>query len=340
MPANDELNAIEAAAADWLIRRDHGLTPAQQREFARWQALDPRHVAAFEALAATWALLGEAKPVAAPAAASRRTMWWPAALAAAAAIALAFAAWPRAARDAGPAPAADYELAAETEIGGLRKVELPDGSVIQLNTGSAVAVRFGAAERRVRLVRGEAHFAVAKNPGRPFIVNAAGVDVRVMGTVFNVRLRPDAVDVLVTEGRVSVQSPERKDPMPASPVPGRVAAAELTAGQKLSVELRPDEAAPAAQPVAVRATAIRQALAWQERRLEFDATPLDEIVAEFNRHTRHELAIADERLRGRRFGGSFAVTDHETFVRMLEKDFGVAAERSAGRTVLRLQSQE
>ena len=114
--------------------------------------------------------------------------------------------------------------------------------------------------------------------------------------------------------------------------------AELTAGQKLSVELRPVVPVVTAKPVPVPAAAIRQTLAWQERRLEFDATPLAEIVVEFNRHTRHELVIADERLRVVRFGGSFAVTDYETFVRMLEKDFGVVAERGEAKTLLRLRA--
>ena len=51
---------------------------------------------------------------------------------------------------------------------------------------------------------GEAYFTVAKNPGRPFVVAAGGVGVRAVGTAFNVRLDSDAVEVLVTEGRVQV----------------------------------------------------------------------------------------------------------------------------------------
>ena len=337
MNGDAELSAIETTAADWLVRRDHGLTPAQQREFARWLASDVRHAAAFEALEATWMLMGEGRAGSgATAGPTRRVIpLWPAAVAAAAAIAVAFVGWSRADRGASLLPAAEYELTATTDVGGLREVNLPDGSVIQLNTGSAVVVRFEAHERRVRLTRGEAYFTVAKNPGRPFIVNAAGVDVRVVGTVFNVRLRPDSVDVLVTEGKVTVQPPAQEKPTTAA---APASWAELTAGQKLSVDLRPVMPVAAAQPVPVPAAAIRQTLAWQERRLEFDATPLAEIVVEFNRHTRHELVIADERLRVVRFGGSFAVTDYETFVRMLEKDFGVVAERGEAKTLLRLRA--
>ncbi|MBL9190394.1 MAG: FecR domain-containing protein [Opitutaceae bacterium] len=338
MNTHGEMNAVEAAAADWLIRQDHGFTPEQEREFARWLARDPRHAAAFDALAATWALMGEASPGAGRSASSvrRRVIpWWPVAVAAAAVIAVAFAGWSRAGgRKASPVSGPDYELAAATDVGALRKVELPDGSVIQLNTGSAVAVRYEAHVRRVHLTQGEAYFTVAKNPGRPFIVNAAGVDVRVLGTVFNVRLRPDSVDVLVTEGKVSVQSPVGVVASPAATAVATPGWSELVAGQKLSVELSPVTPV-TVQPVAVAPTVIRQTLAWQERRLEFDATPLSEIVEEFNRHNRHELVIADEPLRSVRFGGSFPVADYATFVRMLEKDFGVVVERAANRTLLR-----
>ncbi|MDP3072190.1 MAG: FecR domain-containing protein [Opitutaceae bacterium] len=341
MNADAELNAIETTAADWLVRRDRGFTPAQEREFSRWLACDARHAAMFEALDTAWVLMGEggsgaaARTIQTP----RRVIpWWPTMVAAAAAIAVGFAGWSRASRNVSPRPAVEYELTAATDVGDLRKVDLPDGSVIQLNTGSAVVVRYEPHERRVRLTRGEAYFTVAKNPGRPFIVNAAGVDVRVMGTVFNVRLRADTVDVLVTEGKVSVQPPSREKVIPTAMPAVPTSWAELTAGQKLSVDLRPAAPVVAAQPVPVPAAAIRQTLAWQERRLEFDATPLAEIVMEFNRHTRHELVIADERLRAVRFGGSFPVADYETFVRMLEKDFGIVAERRERRTFLRQRS--
>jgi len=324
MSAERELSAIEECAADWMVRRDRGLTAAQERELARWLADDARHAAVFDALAATWTLLGEVAPVATQGR-GRSWRWLPATLAAAAALAVGFVGWTQWTRQADVARGGAFALKAETEVGSLRKVELPDGSVIQLNTDSAVDVRFEAAERRVRLTRGEAHFTVAKNRTRPFIVSAAGVDVRVVGTVFNVRLRSESVDVLVTEGQVRVGSE-------SAPVTDA-----LTAGQKVSIALGAPVSMPVVAPVAVAAPEIKQVLAWQEHRLDFDATPLVEIVAEINRYNRHKLAIADARLNDQRFGGSFPAGDYETFVRMLEANFGVVAERGSGVTRLRLK---
>ena len=75
------------------------------------------------------------------------------------------------------------------------------------------------------------------------------------------------------------------------------------------------------------------------RRLDVDAAPLEEIVAEMNRYNRHKLVIADPRLTQRRFGGSFPAGDQDTIVRMLEANFGIAAERKAGETWLRLKTR-
>jgi transmembrane sensor len=109
------------------------------------------------------------------------------------------------------------------------------------------------------------------------------------------------------------------------------------AGQKLSMPRgEPETRSP--KPVLVATAAeIRQTLAWQTRRLDFDATPLGEIVTEINRYNRHQIIVADPRLNERRFGGSFPATDYETFVRMLTADFAVVAERRGDETWLRLK---
>ena len=342
MSADRELTAIEEAAADWMIERDRGLSPTRERELARWLQVDARHAAVFEALAETWSLMGEARPFAfvAPKRTAPQRMKpgvFPAMLAMAAAIAVAYLGWWRRAPDRLSDAGSSFALKSSTDVGVLRKVDLPDGSVIQLNTDSAVEVRFTPADRRVSLTRGEAHFTVAKNRERPFIVSAAGVDVRVVGTVFNVRLRSEGVDVLVTEGKVHVGSTADIAERAAVP-PAATLHSELGAGQKLSIGLPSQAAPPSTSRVELSAAEIKQTLAWQTRRLDFDSAPLIDIVAEINRYNRHKLVIADPRLNSQRFGGSFPAGDHETFVRMLEANFGVVAERGESETRLRVKT--
>ncbi len=340
MSAKPDFGAIEETAAGWLVERDRGLSPAREQELARWLHADPCHEATYRALAATWTLLGEADKTEAAIAtrpvSRRRAGWIAATFAAAAALAVAyFAVGGQRPQETRALADAQFAMTAKTEVGGVRRIELPDGSIIQLNTDSVVDVEFAPTVRRVRLARGEAYFTVAKNAQRPFVVNAGGVDVRVLGTVFNVRLRPDAVDVLVTEGRVRVASASEGS---RAERPEAQAPAELTAGQRVTVALTARQFESLEPPVQATPAHIRQTLAWQTRRLDFDATPLSEIVSEINRYNRHQLRIVDERLRERRFGGSFPATDHETVVRMLEADFGVVAERQGGETRLRLKA--
>ena len=342
MSADAELIAIEETAAAWMVERDRGLSREREREFSHWLQADARHAAVFQALAETWALLGEAQPSTGEFAEAERTWtrrrrnWIPATLAAAAMALVCVGVW-RFVDSTRAGAAQPFAIASVTEIGALRKIPLPDGSVIQLNTDSEVDVRVTREERRVTLTRGEAHFTVAKNRERPFIVSVGGVDVRVVGTVFNVRLRKETVDVLVTEGIVRVGAADAGAVVDINAATDEPAHSEVTAGQKLSIGLQ--------APAISRATReelsvleMKQALAWQARRLDFDATPLEEIVAEMNRYNAHKLVIADSRLTTRRFGGSFPAGDYETIVRMLETNFGVQAERKDGETWLRLKA--
>jgi transmembrane sensor len=86
---------------------------------------------------------------------------------------------------------------------------LKDGSVVTLNrnSGLQLASAFNQKERRMHL-QGEAFFEVQKDPQRPFIVEASGLEVIVVGTVFNVdeSSSPDLVTVSVDEGKVRLQA--------------------------------------------------------------------------------------------------------------------------------------
>lgn len=332
---------LEQAALDWFARCQRGLSAEEESQFEAWLVADRAHADLFNELAGTWRMLGHAAP-ATPSAAPlpsadqdhsvrARTAWrrWAAALAAAAALVVAYVGYWR---------PQHYASDAATEVGALRTLHLPDGSVVKLNTNSEIAVGFSPAERRVELLRGEASFAVAKNPARPFTVTANGVAVRAVGTAFNVRLAAQSVEVLVLEGRVKVDDAASGHSLLATLGAGSPDAV-LTPGQRAVVELAPpvpQRLAPAPAVVTTLASEeVQRRNAWQNRRLEFESAPLREIVAEFNRFNRHKLVIADAALGEQRFGGSFNADDADGLVRMLHENFGVTTEQMDGVTVLR-----
>lgn len=341
LPRNSgALRRIDEEAARWFARRDAGLDAAGNAALRQWLASDPRHSTAWRRLEAADAALGrlgavqpplplEDDPELRPARGHLRRLRleWIGGLAAAAGITLAVVWW-RAPRET-PAPALGTVA---TAIGQVRAHPLPDGSLVHLNTDTELAVRFTPGERRVDLRRGEAHFTVAKDAARPFVVSGAGVRVVAVGTAFSVRLRAEAVEVLVTEGRVGLR--EAAGDRSLLPADSGQPAPVLAAGQRASISVA--AAAPTAAVVApVEAPEIARQLAWQARRLEFSPTSLATIAEEFNRYSRVRLVVADPSLATLRLGGSFAIDDWSTLVRLLESDFAVAVERRGDEVFLR-----
>ena len=101
-----------------------------------------------------------------------------------------------------------------TKPGSKTQIKLPDGSVVWLNASSNLTYgeHFGNKLREVNLV-GEAFFDLVKDPTHPFIIHTATVDVKVVGTAFNVRSYPDDVntETSVLRGRVEVTVKNREN---------------------------------------------------------------------------------------------------------------------------------
>jgi transmembrane sensor len=325
-------DAVEAAAAEWLVRGDRGLTPAQQDTFLQWLAASAAHRESFERHRRMWVecdALAQWRPehsaepnpdLLARRAAPRMLRWW-APVAAAAAVAVLL--W----RASSPGP----ERPLAFEAASYRHETLADGSVLDLKGGAHAVVQFTAGERRVLLVQGEAQFTVAKNPARPFVVRAGGVDMRAVGTAFNVRIAGPQVELLVTEGTVQVARPLAAPS--GSAAPAAQVLASLSAGHRTAIAAEPTAAPPVVQPASPEEVA--QWLDWKPHMLDFESAPLAEVVAIFNRHNRTQLAIGDEALRSLPIVASIRSDNVDGFVRLLEATSGVRAERRGAEIILR-----
>jgi len=289
----------------------------------------------------TWALLDrvrERREAFSARSAGRTPFRWllPAGLAAAAFLAAVSALWWFTARRA---PV--FANSGSSEVVGPATIDLPDGSVVQVNAGSAIEVRFTAANRNVRLVRGEARFAVAKDKKRAFLVDADGILVRAVGTAFDVRLSAEKVDVLVTEGKVQVIDEHLSTRTAGAEGKPPVALAEslarpltVAAGERVSVLLSSRVLAKVS-PTLPSDAEPKNSPALQQRRLEFLDAPLWEMVDNFNRCNRHQLVIADRDLAAERFGGSLEQGDPRGFVRLLKTHFDVVTEERDDKTILK-----
>ena len=202
------------------------------------------------------------------------------------------------------APAAILRLQSDysTGFGQVQDVALPDGSVVTLAPGSAIAVSYTDAERQVRLLTGEAFFSVEPNAGRPFRVVARSVRASVLGTSFDVQLEKHEVGVSVREGTVQVDSAG--------------VAEVLGAGQSLRVAGEGGAAQRSSLPPHMIGT-------WRQGQLAMEDGPLGAAVEQLDRYFDGTIILADASLGERPVTGVFDLRDPEDALRAMAKALGI-----------------
>lgn len=219
-----------------------------------------------------------------------------------------------------------------TAVGEQRTVQLEDGSVVNLNTGSHVKVRLSAQGRDIRLLRGEALFKVQHDGVRPFRVHTHDAVIQALGTQFNVYRRSHETTVSVLEGRVRVD-PEQKPSSAADVTPEEQASASAIVPTALSAGEQADVGRNG--QIRRRATLNTAVTAWQQRRLIFDEETLTTIASEFNRYNQRRFEIKGAEAGSRRFSGIFDADDPESLAQLLARDSGLTVERAADEIVVR-----
>ena len=199
-----------------------------------------------------------------------------------------------------------------TGVGQRATLTLGDGSVIRLGVKSRLRFprNFGEHSREFDL-EGVAHFEVAPDSERPFIVRAAGSETTDLSTAFVVRAYPedDAVQVVVTEGRVTLGVDSADAPEPTLLAEGEMG--RLTRGAAVPTVYAVDPSA---------------YTDWMNGTLTFENTPLTEVALELERWYGLEIQLGDPSLAQETFTASFTP---ESFSEAL----------STLMTVLRLRSE-
>lgn len=317
--------AIEAQAAEWLVRLDDEEASLRDYElFLRWRNQSTPHRAAFERLSADWGALDRLEGLNDYAAVMdyaqtarldeprRERRWF---LGLAASLVLAAGAVGLGAMK-GLSPADDEATTHHTMVGERESIRLADGTLVELNTNSLIQVRYSASAREVRLMQGEAYFDVARDVSRPFSVFAGKGVVTALGTAFTVRMREEEVDVMVSTGHVSLAVLDGVALGGARPL------AELKAGQDALI---------ARQEVAeVRDLGLEELsrkLSWRSGILAFRGEPLADVVADMSRYTAIRIDIDDEALRGLPVDGYFRIGEIDAMLEALEIMAGLRVER-------------
>ncbi len=211
----------------------------------------------------------------------------------------------------------DYTTVQAPESG-QETVVLPDGTRVRLNAGSGLrySEKMNHQEtRRVRLT-GEAFFEVAKNPDKPFIIDANDAQVRVLGTVFNVKSVPrrKTVVVAVEEGRVAFKGK------------GQENGVILTANE-VGVMDENRHAVKVAQPA-------RNYFAWFDHYLEFDHVPLAQVVSQLENIFDTDIGIEGDDLENKNFTAYLKAVSLDEVIGQLALSLNVRVRKSGGRYFL------
>ena len=296
--------AIEAAAADWLMeRRDRDdWNETDQAELEAWLAQSVSHRVAYIRLQATWSrtdrLAALRRPDIEASSAPRR---FPVFAAIAASVALAALGVAEMQFFAQP-----QEKTYTTPLGGRELISFKDGSQIELNTDTVLRTRMTTQTRTVWLEKGEAYFRVKHDSANPFVVIAGERRITDLGTKFLIRRETGRLEVALLEGRV-----------------------RFSAGGKQSALLTPGDEIIAAKDTSLTKKSVQDIaneLGWRRGVLVFQHTTLAEAAAEFNRYNTQKIRIADEEAARRTIDGTFLINDLEAFTDAAQTIFGLRVE--------------
>lgn len=337
---------IEDAAAEWVdALHQGGADPELRRAFERWRASDPAHAAAFaridRAYAYTRGLDGsfarailERETLARVAQRrERRRRFRYAALAASLVAAVAIG-WNL---DAGTWDELNFQqqrlrhaMAGEslhrTVVGERQIIPLADGSTLTLNTASRALVRYSDQLREIELIEGQALFEVARDTGRPFMVQAGDRRITALGTAFDVRLSSSTVAVTLIEGRVTVESTAAGNGVTAQQ--REAPPAILLPGEQLLAQ------AATRTPPVVRKADVRRATSWREGMLLFEGETLAQAIAEVNRYGGRRIEIGDPALADLQISGAFKTGQPEAFIDTLSWYLPIRVIEADGRRII------
>ncbi|MGE8611036.1 MAG: FecR family protein [Achromobacter veterisilvae] len=291
-------------AAQWFARMHSGeVTEEERRAFAAWRAADPEHDRRYDKLARLWDAASSvpesrlramaADPAAPPKSLSSRRRFG---LGLAAVCTLAVTAGAlRQAGWLGEAP--QYAAELETRKGERRRVPLPDGSTLDLNSDTRVTLRLCDDQRLLVLHCGEVFLDVAPDASRPFVVDAGVGQAAATGTRFDVRRDADAMRVTVESGSVQVASGRW----------WRRSVRELTANQQIVA--RAGQA-----PERIQRVNAAEVAAWQRGKVVFNNVPLASVVHEMNRYLAYPARLAGTETGKYRVSGVFSVDDPDAMI--------------------------
>ncbi|MFT5759433.1 MAG: transmembrane sensor [Alteromonadaceae bacterium] len=328
------MNTIDDEASIWLVRLDNGnLSEQSRKELKIWLAADKRHSVSLKAMANIWDDMDEALIVINDENSSKDVVLWPILrpifkpLMLAASISfIAIFMWLG-------MPVNVQKNSYATLMGQQMDTTFDDGSIIHLNTNSRIETEFSDEKRIIKLIKGEVLFEVAHDPSRPFIVYAGDRLVQAIGTKFVVHLKPENIQVTVTDGKVKMSKVAMNTKLTD------IKELNSTTKQKDDVFIIKGEKVFVGSDQVPKLTHIKpenlkRELSWLDGKLIFDNEELFDVIEEFNRYVDIVIVLEDPALHNIRISGRFDLGDSEALIEALELSFNIKSQRLASNKIL------
>jgi transmembrane sensor len=184
-------------------------------------------------------------------------------------------------------------------------IYLPDGSVVWLNRNSSLSYpsRFSLKNRKV-ILKGEAYFDIARDESKPFIIDAGGANVKVLGTSFNVITDNgnSQVEVFVTTGSVLLTSPDGEKSLTLKPgLIGRISDSESTSEVNTN----------------------NNYLSWNNEKLVYNGTHLSKVFSDLKRAYDIDVKANDEAINDFTLTTVFEEQPHDTIIKVICTTFNL-----------------
>ncbi|WP_027670386.1 FecR family protein [Rheinheimera baltica] len=329
-------------ACDWIAKLDRTLTPADTQALQQWLASSAQNRTTLLEVAALWdkmdtlQRLSDLFPQTEKKPASHWQTW---ALAASVATVFLLATfWFRPEhmmQDPASTPTVMASQSSyQTRVGETTTIELPDKSKLVLNTNSFVVVKYSAKARIIELQRGEIMIDVAHDTSRPLSVVAAGKIIQAVGTAFNVDVRSNHVKLMVTDGKVLVETALAEVIQDEQRLAKRlpVSAMAISKGERVDLDAsgQREEKVHKVDPVDIAAS-----LSWRTGNLIFRGETLADAVAEISRYTDIQFELADDaKLNDIHVAGMFKTGDVNGLLEVFKTNFNISHERLGSDKVL------
>ena len=197
-----------------------------------------------------------------------------------------------------------------TKRGSKSSIKLPDGTIVRLNTDSRLTyLNFTAGKNREVTLIGEAYFDVAHDSSRPFIIHTGKINIKVLGTSFNVRNYPQdkELETSLIKGKIEVSLESRpEDIITLKPTEKLIIAKEqdeLATATKVKSSI--DNKVVLTSITYLRADSLVAETSWLNDKMVFVNQPLDKIAIELERKYAITVSFKDEKVKKYRYTGVF-----------------------------------